>query len=116
MSGTPGEAYGRAFEDGRVAALLTAHEGRLNKINGSQERTVEALEKLTLAVQRLSDQADAAATTAVTTAKALKDADEARRGRSEQSWSPFARVFAAVAALATLVGLYIALAGHIRFH
>jgi methyl-accepting chemotaxis protein len=100
----PGAAYERAFEDGRVAALLAAHEGRLNKINGSQERTVEALEQLTLAVQHLSDQADSAAATAVTTAKALKDADDARRSRSDQSWSPFAKTIALIASLATMVG------------
>jgi hypothetical protein len=98
----PISEYERGVSAGAIAERLAAHEGRLNKINGSQERTVEALEGLTLAVQHLSDQADAAATTAVTTAKALKDADDARRGKAEQTWSPFQKTFAVLAAIASL--------------
>lgn len=63
---------------------------------------------MTLAVQRLGDQADAAAKTVVTTASALKDAEDARRGKAEQSWSPVQKLLAVVGVIVAVAGLYLA--------
>ncbi len=73
-----------------------------------RERHAAEMRDLLLAIQRLEQQAAADATTRVTTAAALKDAEEARRDKTEQSWSPLTRVLAVVGSLATLAGLGIA--------
>jgi hypothetical protein len=64
------------------------------------------MHELRLAVQRLGDQAISRDATVVTTAAALKDAEEARRSTADQSWSPWAKIFAAVGGIAALIGAY----------
>lgn len=108
---TPGEAFDRGHTAGEIAAQLRGHDAHFAQINGSIDRTAEALEGLRLDVQRLASEATSAAATVVTTAQALKDADDARRRTAEQSWSPFARLFAVVAALAALAGLVVLVRG-----
>ena len=70
------------------------------------------MHQLTLAVQRLGDAMTSDRATVLTTAAALKDAEEARRDRSDQGWSPWSRLFAAGAAAATAVGTYFLLKAH----
>jgi hypothetical protein len=97
---------------GEIAARLAGHDKHFASINGSLADIAKEMHGLTLAVQRLSDQAISRDATVVTTAAALKDAEEARRGLSEQSWTPVSRVLAVLgglAALAAVVGLYLAL-------
>lgn len=70
---------------------------------------------MTLAVQRLGDEATAREATVLTTAAALKTAEDVRRDTNEQSWSPIQRLLGAVggiAALAAIVGVLIALFGN----
>jgi len=74
-------------------------------INGSVHRFADEVHALTLAVQRLSDQADDAAERVVVTASALKAAEDARRSRSESSWSPLSRTATAMGALVALATL-----------
>jgi hypothetical protein len=104
-----GEAFDRGHAAGAIAERLASHDRHFSAINGSLDRLANEMHTLTLAVQRLGDQAVSRDATVVTTAAALKDAEEARRQSSEHSWSPWARAFAAVAALATAVGLVLAL-------
>jgi hypothetical protein len=101
--------YDRGHMAGGIAERLASHDRHFESINGSLSDLASEMHELTLAVQRLGDQADAAAKTVVTTASALKDAEEARRGRSEQSWSPIQKFLALLAAAVALGGLFLAL-------
>lgn len=107
---SPQEAFDRGHTAGEIAEQLRRHEDHLAKINGSTEKTALALvglnetqQQMALQLQRLADQMQASAKTVIATAAALKDADEARRNMDDQRWSPFARVFAVIAALAASV-------------
>lgn len=113
MVESPQDAYDRGAAAGRIEARLEQYDQHFAAINGSIADTARELHELTLAVQRLGDQAVSRDATVVTTAAALKDAEDARRSKDDQSWSPIARLFAglaAAAALASLVGaVYLAL-------
>lgn len=109
---TTQEAFDRGHTAGEIAEQLRRHENHLAKINGSTEKTAVALsalndtqQQMALQLQRLADQMQSSAKTVIATAAALKDADEARRNADDQSWSPYARAFAAVAALAAVASI-----------
>ncbi len=106
MAGEDG-AYDRGVAAGEIAARLAGHDKHFAAINGSLADVAREMHALTLAVQRLGDQAVSRDATVVTTAAALKDAEDARRSKSETSWSPFARGIAVVATLATVAGLFL---------
>lgn len=99
------EAYDRGRYEGGVAERLDSHDRHFAAINGSLASLLQALTDLTLAVQRLGDQADASAATTVATAAALAEAEDQRRRTSDRSWSPWARAFAVAGGLAALAGL-----------
>ena len=105
------DAYDRGAIAGAIETRLAGHDQHFAAINGSLADIAREMHQLTLAVQRLGDQAISRDATVLTTAAALKDAEEARRASAEQSWSPWARIFAAVAAVAAAVGIYLALRG-----
>lgn len=105
---TNAEAFDRGAEVGRVAAVLDQHGDHLAKINGSMERVATELRRMndndhgrTLAIQRLADAFEAAQQTELAKAKALREADDARR-------SALVRAVSVVALLLTAVGLWIA--------
>lgn len=104
------DAYERGHLAGEVAARLAAHDKHFAEINGSIKDLAHEMGAMVAAVQRLGDQAIARDATVVTTAAALKDAEEARRSKSETGWSPWQRGFAVLAAIATLFGIYAAIA------
>lgn len=106
---TGGAEYERGVVAGEIAARLADHDQHLAKINGSMNDVARALHALTLAVQRLGDQADASAKTVIATAAALEKADAARRAQSETSWSPLTRIGVAVSIIVALIGAYLAL-------
>jgi hypothetical protein len=97
------EAADRGYEAGMVAARLAQHDAHFAEINGSINRMVGEMHSLVLAVQRLGDQATADAATVITTAEALKAADQARRDQAELTWTPFQRAMAVVGAVAAVV-------------
>lgn len=101
-------AYRRGQQDGETDARLAGHDQHFASINGSLATISEQLRAMTLAVQRLGDQAEANARTVVTTAAALKEAEAGRRSSAEQAWSPLTKIFAVIAALAAVVGIYFA--------
>jgi hypothetical protein len=105
------EAYERGHVAGEIAARLAGHDKHFNSINGSLERIAEKLTILAMDVQRLADQAVSDAATRISTAAALKDAEAARRDKTEQSWSPWSKVFAVIAAVVALAGLYYLIKG-----
>jgi hypothetical protein len=101
--------FQRGHTAGEIAARLAGHDKHFAAINGSLGDVATEMHDMTLAVQRLGDQAEAAARTVITTAAALKDAEEARRGRASASWTPFQRFLAALAGVglvaATVLGI-----------
>jgi hypothetical protein len=106
-----GDAYDRGHTAGEIAARLAGHDKHFATINGSLAEVAREMHSLTLAVQRLGDQAVSRDATVITTAAALKDAEAARRDNSEHAWSPIARLLAVLgglAAVATVFGLYLA--------
>jgi hypothetical protein len=102
MQDSPSD-YNRGIEVGGVLARLDGHDKHFASINGHLADMAKAMTSLDLGVQRLGDQAMAAAATVLTTASALKDADEARRDKSTAGWSPWARGMTAIGALATVL-------------
>jgi hypothetical protein len=98
-------SYERGHLQGEVAARLAGHDKHFSAINGSLADIAREIRDMRLAVQRLADSAASDRATVVTTAAALKDAETARRDKTEQSWTPVQRLFAAVAALAAVVGV-----------
>lgn len=106
--------YERGVRDGQVDARLRDHDLRFEKINGSMDRLAVGMESLTLVVQRLGDQAISRDATVLTTAAALKDAEEARRDKSDSKWSPFARTATLSGALTGVVGAFLTF--YLTFH
>jgi hypothetical protein len=101
-------AYDRGVLAGEINARLAGHDKHFAAINGSLTKVGLELEGQRLLLQRLADQADAAARTAITTAAALKDADEARRNSAEQKWTPWQRRIAVITVVVALLGVAIA--------
>jgi hypothetical protein len=102
------------MDAGRIDARLGQMDRHFAAINGSVADTARELRQLTLAVQRLGDQAEASAATVIATAKALKEADEARRDKQESAWSPMQRALAVLAGLGVLVTLIISIRALIK--
>lgn len=103
------DAFARGQESGKIIARLDGHDRLLAAINGSQARTAEAVAELSRQVQRLGDQAIAREATVITTAKALKDAQDAQRDKTEQSWLTPLRLTALLASVATVAGTIVGL-------
>lgn len=97
-----------------VDVLLTRMDGKLDRIGdkvtdlvprvGKLEDRAKVLEDLTLT---LSKNAEAEKEKAEALAKALKEADEARRNQSEQKWTPFQRLMTVIACIVGVAGLVI---------
>jgi hypothetical protein len=108
----PDAAYDRGHAAGGIDARLAGHDRHFEAINGSLARIADEMHGLKLAVQRLADQAIARDATVVTTAAALKDAEEVRRATSESRWSPVSKLLAVlgvIVAIATVVvSIYLA--------
>jgi hypothetical protein len=107
MSESSQDAFDRGHLAGEIAARLAGHDQHFAAINGSLDKIAAGL-----ASQTLADQARADAVTRVATATALKDAEEARRDKGDQSWTPFQRAFAVVAAVAAGVVIWATLFRH----
>jgi hypothetical protein len=108
MSELPSD-YDRGVIAGGIETRLAGHDRHFEAINGSIARVADELHELKLAMQRLADQAVARDATVITTAAALKDADEVRRHTADQRWSPWQKAFAVIAAIGVLASLYFAL-------
>jgi hypothetical protein len=117
------DAYERGHLAGEIAARLAGHDHHFAQINGSIEKTAQSLVGmsqeivvLSRAIQRLTDQSVADAVTRVTTAAALKEAEEGRRNKIDQRWSPLARTITVILAITSVVSvvtaLYLALRPH----
>lgn len=110
MTGEDGAEFRRGRAQGETDTTLAEHAAHLAKINGSMERLASEMHNLVLAVQRLGDAAAGDRATVITTAKALKDADDARVAASDTRWSPMARAITVIVAVAVVAGVVIAYA------
>lgn len=99
--------YDRGVTAGGIESRLAGHDKHFARINGSLDQVAKELNALVLAVQRLGDQAIARDATVITTASALKDAEEARRASDEQRWSPKAKTLTVLGVLIALAGLLV---------
>jgi hypothetical protein len=119
MPEEPGAAYDRGVIAGAIETRLAGHDKHFETINGSLAKIAEEMHGVKLALQRLADQAIADAATRISTAeaveKARKEAADSlenertlRRDRAERTWSPWAKLFAVIAAVGVPVGLYLA--------
>lgn len=106
---TESDDYKRGHDAGGIAERLDSHDRHFALINGSLADMVREMHAMTLALQRLADQAVARDATVVTTAAALKDAEEARRDRTEQGWAPWQKALAVIAGLGVVAGLVVTL-------
>ena len=110
---SPESAFERGKRAGEIDARLDGHDKHLAKINGSMDRFAIEMKNLTLAVQRLGDEAisrnasvdarDAARdATVVATAAALEKEAASRRDKATSKWTPLERLGGAIGALAAL--------------
>lgn len=104
-AGASGEAFERGRVVGEINARLAGHDAHLATINGSVARFVVEMHALTVVVQRVADQQHEAANVAIATAAALTRDTDARRAASELAWRPWVRLFAALAALGSIVSI-----------
>ena len=93
---------------------LTRMEGILNLITERGAMTTKIVEQhsedigmLKSTTQRLSEQSASREATQVALAAALKDADETRRIKSENSWTPWMRFFATIAATVGIITIIV---------
>lgn len=87
---------------------LAGHDRHFEKINGSMEKVAKNLADLNLGIQRLVDSGEADRATVLTTAAALKAADDARRDKGEARWTPFQRASAIILTLVAVLGVIVA--------
>jgi chromosome segregation ATPase len=99
------------FERGKVAGQVQEHDRRLNALNGSLHSIDQRLENIELKQQHIIDTMVSDRTTLVTTAQALKDANNLRREKSEaqyeasdRKWNMPSKVFATIGFIILLVG------------
>jgi hypothetical protein len=93
------------YDRGRVDERIAAHDRHFDMINGSLKDILANLSALNLGMQRLVDSAEADRATVITTAKALRDAEDARRDKGEARWSPVQRLAALLGSMAAAVGV-----------
>jgi adenylosuccinate lyase len=121
-------AYQRGVKQGETDQTLLDFGRHFAIINGSQEKTANALSELVTNqahirqdIQQMRDAMAAAERTVIATAKALADAEESRRRAeeqkrqtSEQRWSPLRKVeliVGVIVGVGGLVALIVALLG-----
>lgn len=97
--------YRRGHDAGGIAERLDGHDRHFSLINGHLGDIAHELQGLKLAVQRLGDQAAAHDAAAAAAAAAVKDADDARRNRTERGWAPWRKALAVVAGIVAIAGL-----------
>jgi hypothetical protein len=117
----PDDDYERGVSAGEIAQRLKDHDRHFERLNGSLGEVAAELHGMRLDIQQLGLQAIARDATVVTTAAALKDADQARRiqeqqrqEQSESRWSPMAKAIAIVGVLAAVVAAVAALVYGLR--
>lgn len=106
------QAYDRGKEDGQLARTVAEQGEHLKKINGSMAEVATKLGELVLGVHSLEQQMAADEKTRISTAQALKDAEDARRDADETKWAPWTRVLAVVVAATGVLTFVVLFANH----
>jgi hypothetical protein len=104
--------YERGIAEGQILSRLSNHDDHFAAINGSIDRLGGEMHTLVLTLQKYSDAADSRDAITAATAKAVIEAETARRVAAEHKWSGFQKLFAIVAALAaaiTIAGVLVTL-------
>lgn len=86
------DAYDRGEVAGGIAARLAGHDRHFEKINGSIEKSADALYQVQRELHELKLQAGARDAVAA----AVKDTDQERRDQVETSWSRIVRLVSLV--------------------
>lgn len=102
---SPEAAFDRGVTAGEIAARLANHDLHFTSINGHIGDLTGEIHGMRMDIQRLADQAQASAKTLLATAEALRAANEARTRQATRNWLPWARGFAVLAAIATLISI-----------
>jgi chemotaxis response regulator CheB len=115
-------SYDRGRIDGEVQARLGGHDDRLTRIEAATEENTRDINGLVLATRHLEEASKADKETALATAKALATAEKERRERQEDHrddiearWSPWQKLFVALAGIGAATGGYAAIA-HLLGH
>lgn len=97
-----------------MPVMLARMEGTLNLVaeriaglSGRVDRHDTEIDDLQAKTQALELGAKAEATKAIALAQALKEADEARRVKSETTWTPFAKTMTALGAGLAVVSVFL---------
>lgn len=106
--------YDRGHTAGTIDARLAEHDKHFAQINGSISSLVHEIQGLRLDLQKSVEQDVARDAQVIATAKALKDAVEARRDQSDQRWTPVARVAVILSSLAAGIGVVLAVYANTR--
>ena len=101
--------YERGIGTGKIEQRLDGHDRHFEQINGSLERVAKNLADLNMGIQRLLDSGTADRATVVTTAAALKSADDARRDKDAARWTPFQRGMGIIVVVATVAAVVVAI-------
>ena len=101
------DAYDAGHTAGGIDARLAQHDTHFTQINGSIRDMAAEMAQVRMLLQRLADSADADRRTVVTTAAALKDAEEARRSTTTDRWSPWQKGIALLGAAVALAGFVV---------
>lgn len=95
----PNEAYAKGVEAGEIAARLLNHDKHFEALNGSLKEIAKSLGMVTQGLQSINDQME-------TRDKVLAEVEQERIAKAAKRWTPYTRVFAAIAALSTIVSLF----------
>jgi chromosome segregation ATPase len=93
------------YNNGRVDERLAGHDSHFKMINGSLKEIAANLASLNLSMQRMEDSAKSDRATVVTTAKALREAEDARRDKGEARWTPVQRLTMLLGSMGAVVGV-----------
>ena len=91
----------------RMEGTLNLVADRIAGVTSRVDRHEIDIDALKSSTQSLKESARAEAVKAIALAAALKEADEARRQKSEQVWSPFAKVAIALASVVSALTIAI---------
>lgn len=92
----------------RIEGIITLMDWKLTDVLARVDRHDVEINELKSTTQHLQEGVISDKATRIALANALKEADESRRNQAAHVWTPFAKTFAAVAAVASFVGILLA--------
>ena len=102
---TPQGDYDRGVLDGRVAVRLDHHDAEIAATNTVLAKTVDIAQVLTSTVQTLTEARVTDAATRIALAEAVKEARDTSEDQAKKSWTPAAKLIAALGSVVTVVAV-----------